>query len=288
MKTWFVTGATGGLATSVIKKLLKRGDRVAATTHREGALADLKSQYGNQLWETTMDLKSDQDIHKVVDKAFTELGTIDVLLNNAAYGLYGAVEGISAKQVEDVFEVNLFGSLSTVRAFMPHFREQGHGHIVQISSMAGEYSTQAMGMYSSSKWAVEAAFEALASEVEPFNVQTTIVEPGGIRTNFVGGNGVFGADLPAYNGMVVDQITHQMKGDVPGIDVNAYIKMIAGDPRKMADQIIRRVDEGKGALRMALGSDAYKKIHDSLSNRLTALEAQKDIAYSTDADDYQG
>lgn len=187
---------------------------------------------------------------------------------------------------EDVFAVNLFGSLSTARSFMPHFREQGHGHIVQISSMAGEYSTQAMGMYSSSKWAVEAAFEALATEVAPFNVQTTIVEPGGIRTNFVGG-GVFGADLPAYQGTVVDQITHQIKGDVPGIDVDAYIKMIAGDPQKMADQIIKRVDEGKGALRMTLGSDSYNKIHEALSNRLTALENQKDIAYSTDADDYQ-
>lgn len=99
MKTWFITGATGGLATSVVSKLLKRGDRVAATTHREGALSGLKSQYGDQLWETTMDLKSDQDIKEVVNKAFNELGTIDVLLNNAAYGLYGAVEGISAEQV---------------------------------------------------------------------------------------------------------------------------------------------------------------------------------------------
>ncbi|MHA3066228.1 SDR family oxidoreductase [Lacticaseibacillus saniviri] len=288
MKTWFITGATGGLATSVVRELLERGDRVAATTRREGTLSDLKQKYGDQLWATTMKLKDDQAVHTVVDRAFAALGTIDVLLNNAAYGLYGAVESISAQQVADVFAVNLFGSLSTARAFLPHFREQGHGQIVQISSMAGEYSTPAMGMYSASKWAVEAAFEALAAEVAPFNVQTTIVEPGGIRTNFVGGNGAFGAEMTAYQNTPVDQIMLQMKGEVPGMDVADYVKMIAGDPAKMAHQIIARVEDGHGALRMTLGSDAYQKIHEALAGRLSALEAQKEIAYSTDADEYQG
>ncbi|GEK28407.1 SDR family oxidoreductase [Furfurilactobacillus siliginis] len=288
MKTWFITGATGGLATSVMRKLLENGDRVAATTRHAGALADLKAQYGDQLWESTMNLKDEQDVLLVVDQAFAELGTIDVLLNNAGYGLYGTVEGISAKQTEDVFAVNLFGSLNTARAFLPHFRKQGHGQIVQIASMAGQYSTQAMGMYSASKWAVEAAFEAMAQEVASFNIQTTIVEPGGIRTNFVGGNGAFGEDIKAYEGTQVDQITRQIKGDIPGVDVADLIKMIAGDPDKMAQQIIERVEAGHGPLRMTLGSDAYNKIHAALAERLEALEAQKDLAYKTDAADYQG
>lgn len=288
MKTWFITGATGGLATSVMRKLLQNGDRVAATTRHEGALADLKAQYGDQLWESTMNLKDEQDVMLVVDKAFAELGTIDVLLNNAGYGLYGPVESIDAQQTADVFAVNLFGSLSTARAFMPHFRQQGHGQIVQIASMAGQYSTPAMGMYSASKWAVEAAFEAMAAEVKSFNVQTTIVEPGGIRTNFVGGNGAFGEDIAAYEGTPAGQITHQIKGDVPGVDMAAYVKMIAGDPDKMAQKIIERVAAGDGPLRMTLGSDAYNKIHDALASRLEALENQKDVAYQTDADDYQG
>lgn len=288
MKTWFITGATGGLATSVVRELLQRGDRVAATTHREGALSDLKAQYGDQLWEATMNLKDDQAVQQVVAQAFADLGTIDVLMNNAAYGLYGAVESISAKQATDVFAVNLFGSLSTARAFMPYFRQQEHGQIVQISSMAGAYATQAMGLYSASKWAVEAAFEAMAAEVAPFNVQITLVEPGGIRTRFVSGNGAFGADMPAYHNTPVDQITHYIKGDLPEADSNNYLKMIAGDPRKMAHQIINRVEVGGGALRMTLGSDAYKKIHTALSDRLRALDDQKDLAESTDAADYQG
>lgn len=287
MKTWFVTGATGGLATAVIREVLERGDRVAATTHRADALSELKQEFGDQLWESAMNLKDPQDVKRVVAQAFADLDTIDVLLNNAAYGLYGTVEGISAEQTADVFAVNLFGSLNTARAVLPFFRHQGHGRIIQISSMAGEYSTPAMGLYSASKWAVEAAFEALAAEVAPFNVQTTIVEPGGIRTNFVGGHGAFGSDLAAYQGTPVAQTLQQMRGDVPGIKIEDLLKMIAGDPRKMAHQIVNNADQVHSPLRMTLGSDAYQKIHASLSERLAALEAQKELADATDADDYQ-
>lgn len=286
MKTWFITGATGGLATAIISELLERGDRVAATTRKKDALATLKEKYGTQLWVTALDLTNPQAVSDAVDQTFQTFGTVDVLLNNAAYGLYGTVEGISAKQTADVFNVNVFGSLNTARMFLPHFRKQGSGQIIQIASMAGQYSTPVMGMYSASKWAVEAAFEALAAEVAPFNIQTTIVEPGGIRTNFVGGNGVFGEDPIDYQGTEVEKIVRLMKGDVPGMDLATYEKYIAGDPEKMAHQIINRVDVGKGPLRLTLGSDAYQKIKASLEARLTALTEQKAVAYSTDADDY--
>ncbi|WDF82121.1 SDR family NAD(P)-dependent oxidoreductase [Lacticaseibacillus pabuli] len=286
MKTWFITGATGGLASLVVRDLLKRGDRVAATTHRAGALADLKTAYGDQLWEATMNLQDPDDVQQVVARAFKDLGTIDVLLNNAAYGIYGPVESISAQQTTDVFAVNLFGSLNTARAFLPYFRKQGRGQIVQISSMAGEYTSPAMGIYSASKYAVEAAFEAMALEVAPFNVHVTVVEPGGIRTGF-GVKGAFGADMPAYQGSAAGNLTAYIKGAVPGTDAEAMLKQIAGDPQKMADAIVRRVDEGDGPLRMTLGSDAYAQIHASLAARLAALEKQKDLAFATDADDYE-
>ncbi|KRK47828.1 Short chain oxidoreductase [Secundilactobacillus kimchicus JCM 15530] len=286
MKTWFITGATGGLATAIISQLLERGDRVAATTRKKDALAALESEYGAQLWVTALDLTNPQAVNGAVNQAFQIFGTVDVLLNNAAYGLYGTVEGISTKQTGEVFSVNVFGSLNTARTFLPHFREQGGGQIIQIASMAGQYSAPVTGMYSASKWAVEAAFEALATEVEPFNIQTTIVEPGGIRTNFVGGNGVFGEDPIAYQDTKVEKMVRLMKGDVPGMDLATYEKYIAGDPEKMAHQIISRVDVGKGPLRLTLGSDAYQKIKASLEARLAALTEQKTVAYSTDADDY--
>lgn len=284
MQTWFITGATGGLASEVIQELLERGDRVAATSRKLGALDSLKEKYGSQLWQTTLDLTNEAEVNAVVAQAFTELGTIDVLLNNAAYGLYGAIEEISEQQMKNVFEINLFGSLRTAKAFLPFFRKQGHGQIIQISSMAGHYSTPAMGLYSASKWAVEAAFEALAEEVKPFNIQTTIVDPGGIRTNFVSGNGAFGEQLEVYQNTEVGQVISMMKGEVPGLDIAAFKKMIVGDPAKMAHQIIELTDQKTNALRIALGSDSYQKIHESLAKRLSSLEAQKELAYSTDAD----
>lgn len=287
MKTWFITGATGGLASTVIKQLLERGDRVAATSRKVGAFDDLQKEYGENLWQSTLDLSNESEVKRTVANAFNALGTIDVLLNNAAYGMYGAIEEISEQQMKDVFEINFFGSLRTAKAFLPYFRNQGGGQIIQISSMAGHYSTPAMGMYSASKWAVEAAFEALAKEVAPFNIKTTIVDPGGIRTNFVGANGAFGKQLDVYQETEVGKITSLMQGGVDeNIDIESYIKTIAGDPEKMAFQIIKHVELDKHELRLVLGSDAYRKIHSSLSSRIRSLEEHKELSFSTDADDY--
>lgn len=285
MQTWFITGASGGLASRITQKLLERGDRVAATVRKEGVLDDLQKQYGSQLWQAQLDLTNTQQIGKTVERAFKELGTIDVVLNNAAYGLYGAVEEVSDDQIEQLFTTNVFGSLRVARAALPFLRKQGRGQIIQISSMAGQYSVPAMGLYSSSKWAVEAAFEALAKEVEPFGIKTTIVEPGGIRTDFAAGKAVFGNQIEAYQNTEAGKTISMMKGNVPNLDIEKLKKMVVGDPDKMAEQIVRRADQGEGPLRMALGSDAYQKIRASLLEKLEALDAQKELAYSTDADD---
>lgn len=281
MKTWFITGASGGLASCITRRLLERGDRVAATVRKPGVLDDLKAQYGSRLWQTNLDLTNPQQITDVVERAFAEFGTINVFVNNAAYGLFGAVEEASDKQIEHLFMTNVLGSLRVARAAMPFLRNQGTGHIVQISSMAGHYSVPAMGLYCSSKWAVEGAFEALAKEAAPFGIKTTIVEPGGIRTNFAAVNAVFGERMDVYRDTEAGKLISMMKGEVPGLDMS----MVVGDPDKMAQQIIHGVDQGDGPIRMALGSDAYKKIRASLLEKLAALDAQKELAYSTDADD---
>lgn len=289
MKTWFITGATGGLATAVIKQLLENGDRVAVTSRKEGAFDDLKKQYGDQLWQSPLDLSDEDDVKRTVNEAINDLGKIDVLLNNAAYGLYGAIEEISELQMKDVFEINLFGSLRTAKAFLPHFRKQDGGQIIQISSMAGHYSTPAMGMYSASKWAVEAAFEALSQEVAPFNIRVTIVDPGGIRTNFVGGNGAFGDRLSAYDNTPTGKITDIMQNGLTGAsqtEIDSYLKTIAGDPQKMATKIVSLTQTDTPPLRIVLGSDAFQKIHSSLISRIHALEENKTLSWSTDADDY--
>jgi len=285
MQTWFITGASGGLASQIVRRLLDRGDRVAATVRKPGVLDDLQAQYGSQLWQAQLDLTHPQQIVEVVERAFAELGTIDVFVNNAAYGLYGAIEEASDRQIEHQFATNVLGSLRAARAVMPHFRQQGRGHLVQISSMAGHYSVPGMGLYCSSKWAVEGAFEALAKEAAPFGIRTTLVEPGGIRTNFITSNAVIGERMDVYRNTEAGQLVSLMKGELPGYDRSMFNQIVIGDPDKMAQQIIRRVDEGEGPMRMALGSDAYEQIRAALLERLAALEAQKELAYSTDADD---
>lgn len=285
MQTWLITGASGGLASRITQRLLDRGDRVAATVRKPGVLDELQAQYGSQLWQANLDLTNPQQIAEVMEHAFTELGTIDVFVNNAAYGLYGAVEEASDTQIEHLFQTNVLGSIRAARAILPHFRKQGGGHIVQISSMAGHYSIPGMGLYCASKWAVEGAFEALAREAAPFHIKATMVEPGGIRTNFITSNAVFGERMDVYRDQEAGQFVSLMKGELPGIDMSAFNQMVVGDPDKMAEQIIQRVDQGEGPLRMALGSDAYEQIRAALLKRLDALEAQKDLAYATDADD---
>lgn len=284
MRTWFITGASGGLAIRMVHHLLARGDRVAATIRKPGVLDELQATYGSMLWQANLDLTDAEQIEAVVKRAIAELGTIDVLVNNAAYGLYGAVEEASNAQLEHLFQTNVFGSLRVARALLPHFRSRSSGHLVQISSMAGHYATPGMGLYCSSKWAVEGAFEALAKEVAPFGIQSTMVMPGGIRTNFVIGNAVYGQPMEAYREHEAGQFTRMMKGEVPGIDMSMFEQIVVGDADKMAVQIIRRVDQGEGPLRMALGSDAYEDIRSALLERLAALEDQKELAYSTNAD----
>ncbi|WP_411344468.1 SDR family oxidoreductase [Paenibacillus sp. WLX1005] len=284
-KTWFITGATGGLATPLIERLLKRGDRIAATIRKPGALDAWKQQYGDQLWIAQLDLTHPEQVNEVVQRAFTELGQIDVFVNNAAYGLYGAVEEAADEQIEHLFQTNVFGSLRAVRAALPFLREQGGGQIVQIASMAGHYSIPGMGLYCASKWAIEAAIEALALEAAPFHIHTTMVEPGGIRTSFITGNAVFGERMDVYRDQEAGKFVSLMKGELPGIDMNTFNRMVVGDPAKMAEQIMQAVDRGNGPLRLALGSDAYEYTRKALLDRLEALEAQKELAFSTDADD---
>ncbi|WP_127495102.1 SDR family NAD(P)-dependent oxidoreductase [Paenibacillus glycanilyticus] len=241
MKTWFITGATGGLAIQMVHHLLERGDRVAATIRKPGILNELQAQYGSRLWQANLDLTNAAQIKEVAERAIGELGTIDVVVNNAAYGLYGAIEEASDDQLEHQFQTNVFGSLRVARAFLPHLRNRGVGHIVQIASKAGHYATPGMGVYCASKWAIEGAFEALAQEIAPFGIKTTIVDPGGIRTGFAANNGRFGEQMDVYRDQASGKMISMMKGEVPGIDLSMLEKLVVGDPDKMARAILQIV-----------------------------------------------
>ncbi|QGQ95087.1 SDR family oxidoreductase [Paenibacillus psychroresistens] len=276
MKTWFITGTSSGFGRSLTELLLERGDRVAATARKTNTLDDLKAVYGDQLWVAVLDVTDTQSIREVVDQAFKELSHIDVVVNNAGYGLFGASEEVSDEQITHQINTNIIGSIQVTRATLPYLRAQGGGRILQLSSMGGQIAFPALSIYHATKWAIEGFIESVVQEVASFNIQVTLVEPGGARTNFAGGSMIAGEAMAVYENTPVGYMRNTMKV----IDNEA----IKGDPVKMAHAMIAAADAEKAPLRLTLGSDAYEFVHKSLTSRLAVLEAQKDLAYSTDVD----
>ncbi|WP_128102242.1 SDR family oxidoreductase [Paenibacillus sp. DCT19] len=274
MKTWFITGTSSGFGRSLTELLLERGDRVAATVRKENALHDLKDRYGDQLWVATLDVTDTPAIKNVVNQAFEELGQIDVVVNNAGYGLFGAAEEVSDEQIIHQFNTNVIGSIQVIRAALPHLRAQGGGRIFQLSSMGGQVAFPALSIYHATKWAMEGFIESLVQEVASFNIQATLVEPGSARTNFGGSSMMAGVPMSEYENTPVGYIRQmsQEAGD----------NQFPGDPVKMAQAIINAADSEETTLRLTLGSDAYELVSKSLASRLAALEEQKEVALSTD------
>jgi NAD(P)-dependent dehydrogenase (short-subunit alcohol dehydrogenase family) len=242
-RTWFITGASQGIGRELTEQLLARGERVAATARRPANLAPLREEHPDCLWTACLDVTDTAGVRTVVERAFGELGRIDVVVSNAGYGLSGAAEALSDAEIEREIATNLTGSIQLARAVLPYLRLQGGGRIVQLSSMGGQWAMPGLSIYHATKWGIEGFLEALIPEVAPFGIEVTMVEPGTSRTNF-------GA--------------------------------ARGDPVKMAAAIIASADTHPAPKRLTLGSDAYTNVKSALEQRLAALQAQRDLALSTD------
>ena len=276
LKTWFITGINSGFGRVITELLLQRGDRVAGTARKLGQLDELKKRYSEQLWVTSLDVTDYSAIRKAVDAAFQHFGRIDVIVNNAGYAIIGAAEEFTDEQLHHQLNTNLLGSIQVVRAALPHLRKQNGGRIVQMSSVGGQIAFPGMSIYHVSKWGIEGFFEAITEELAPFHIQTTIVEPGGGRTSiFDEGRLLHAQALPAYEDTQARQT---------GTFLASGSYTPPGDPGRMMQAVIDNVDQAEAPRRLVLGSDAYTAIHDVLTKRLAALEAQKDIASSTDAE----
>jgi NAD(P)-dependent dehydrogenase (short-subunit alcohol dehydrogenase family) len=274
MKTWFITGTSSGFGRILTQKLLLRGDRVAATLRKPEALNDLKAQYADHLWIAPLDVTDTAAIYQTVARAFTDLGHIDVVVNNAAYALFGAAEEASEEQIRHQIDTNVMGSIGVIRAALPHLRAQGGGRILQISSEGGQIAYPNFSYYHTTKWAIEGFVEAVAQEVAPFHIEFTLVEPGPTKTNFVGG-------LVRPPAMAV--YDHTPAGEIRRALVNGSFN-VTGDPDKMVDAMLRSVDQSPAPRRLTLGRDAYMRVRAALVERLAALDAQKEIAFSTELD----
>lgn len=273
-RIWLITGINSGFGREMAEQLLERGDRVAGTLRKMEAVDDLRATYGDRLWTAPLDLTDLPAIQTVVAKAFEDLGRIDVIVNNAGYGLFGPAEGLTDDQVRHQIDTNLLGPIRLTRAALPHLRAQGGGRIFALSTYGGQATHPGASLYHASKWGLEGFFDSLASEVSPFGIGVTIIEPGGART-------AFRATAASSMGSIGEAFK-----DTPIGGMRKYLTdpsiLPVGDPAKMVEIMIGSVDYEPAPKRIALGSDAYTMIQKSLAERLAAIEAQRELAASTD------
>jgi NAD(P)-dependent dehydrogenase (short-subunit alcohol dehydrogenase family) len=273
---WFVTGASGGLGRHLVAHALSAGDHVVATARKPQALADLADRYGRHLVVKTLDVAQPADVDDVVTDALSEFGHVDVVVNNAGYSIIGATEEMTDDQVHHQLATMLHAPIQITRAFLESMRIRGSGRFIQISSVGGQVAYPVSSIYHASKWGLEGFSEAVSKEVADFDIHFTIVEPGGMRTGF-GANGQFTPETTAYKPTAVGAFRRVM--------ANAGDEVYIGDPAKFAVAIFDTTRTARPPLRLALGTDSYDEIHHALSDRLTALEAQRDIARSVGFDD---
>ena len=269
-RTWLITGTSSGFGRLLTERLLARGDRVAATLRRPGALDDLRGEHGDRLWVGQLDVTDAAAVRRVVDEAWAALGGIDVVVNNAGHGVFASVEEASEEQIRRVVDTNLLGSIYVVRAALPHLRAQGGGRILQVSTAGGQTTYPNFGYYHASKWGIEGFCQTLAQEVAPFGIAVTIVEPGATPTGF-GSSLDTAPAMPEYDATPAGDVRRALaEGGFP----------LPNDPAKIAQAMIDLVDGGATPLRLPLGSDTYDDVRASLVARLAEHDAQRDVACS--------
>jgi NAD(P)-dependent dehydrogenase (short-subunit alcohol dehydrogenase family) len=200
-KVWFITGTSRGFGREWAIAALERGDRVAATARQLDSLADLVEQYGRAVLPLELDVTNSAQARAAVDRAHAHFGRLDVVINNAGYGLFGFVEEVTEAQVRAQLETNFFGALWVTQAALPHLRAQRQGHIIQVSSIGGITAFPGLSMYHASKWALEGFSQSLAQEVRPFGIHVTLIEPGGFDTDWSTSSADRAQALPAYAAM---------------------------------------------------------------------------------------
>jgi NAD(P)-dependent dehydrogenase (short-subunit alcohol dehydrogenase family) len=272
-RTWLITGVSSGFGRQLTDQLLKRGDRVVGTVRDTGKVTDLIERYPEAFHAEVLDVTDTAAIREVVERSFARLGRIDVIISNAGYGLFGAAEELSDKQVDHIVATNLVGSIQLIRAALPHLRAQGGGRIIQISTYGGQVAFPGNSMYHATKWGIEGFVESVAQEVASFGIGMTIVEPGGARTEFRYGSAQVAELMPVYD----DNPAHSF---LRMLDPKSALA--PGDPARMAARIIESVDVEPAPLRMVLGSQALESTLTTLRKRIANFEAQTKLAASTD------
>lgn len=273
-RIWLITGISSGFGKALTEQLLAKGDTVIGTVRtKKDDIKELEKQYPNTLDVEHLDVTDVNEIREVVNNAIAQHGKIDVLINNAGYGLFGAAEELRDEEIDKILATDLTGSIQMIRSVIPQMRKQGGGRIIQISSYGGQVAYPGNSMYHAAKFGIEGFCESVAQEVAPFNIGITIIEPGGARTEFRYGSAHVANLMREYD----NTPTH------------AFLKMLdpanglaPGDPAKMATRIIETVDQNPAPLHVVLGSQALQATIERLSKRLDEYKGETDLAASTD------
>lgn len=265
-KVWFITGASRGFGRIWAEAALTRGDKVAATARNASSLAELADQYGEALLPLELDVTDVDGVVNALAAAHRQFGRLDVVLNNAGYALVGAIEEIDEKDLQAELDTNVFGMLRVIKAALPYLREQGSGHILSVSSVAGIVANPIAGAYNMSKWAVEALHEALAKEVGAFGIKVTLIEPGAYATDFASAT-----SLKISEGLAPYAELRQQA-------FAAGAQMAFGDPKATPDAILAIVDAPKPPLRFFLGTEGLPVARAAYAARLAEWEAWEELS----------
>jgi NAD(P)-dependent dehydrogenase (short-subunit alcohol dehydrogenase family) len=264
-KVWFITGTSKGFGRVWAEAALERGDRVAATARNVASVRDLEERYGDRVLAIALDVTDKSAVDKAVAQTIAHFGRIDVAINNAGYGLFGAVEEVSEAEARAQLETNFFGALWVTQAVLPQMREQKSGHIIQVSSIGGVNAFPTIGMYHASKWALEGFSQSLAAEVAPFGIFVTLVEPGGYATEWGGASAKHATPLPAYDATRA-AIASFRKSSVPG------------DPDATGAAILKLVDAEKPPLRIFFGSGGLPMTRAEYARRIETWEQWNELS----------
>lgn len=266
-KTWFITGASRGFGREWSIAALERGDSVAATARDTSTLDDLAAQYGDRLLPLRLDVTDRDAVFAAVARAHEHLGRLDVVVNNAGYGQFGMVEEVSEAEARQQFDTNVFGALFVTQAALPYLREQGSGHVLQVSSIGGISAFPNIGIYNASKWALEGFSQSLAQEVADFGIRVTLIEPGGFSTDWGGASSKHAEPNPAYDAYR-EKAAEQRRARVAS----------PGDPVASRAAVLQVVDAEDPPLRVFFGTAPLEIATRDYESRLAEWRAWQPVA----------
>ncbi|RYG69466.1 SDR family NAD(P)-dependent oxidoreductase [bacterium] len=274
-KVWLVTGSSSGLGRDIAEAILESGDRLVATARKPDQLADLKQKYGEQVQLAALDVTDEGAANAAVQLAVDSFGKLDVLVNNAGFGNIIPFEQMTPDDFRSQVETNFFGVVNLSRAALPVLRQQRSGHIMQVSSVGGRVGSAGLSAYQAAKWAVGGFSEALAQEVAGFGVKVSVLEPGGMRTNWGTRAGSEPPTLMAEYEPTVGAFLGMLE---------RYVGKETGDPKKVAQIILRLAEHANAPLHLLLGSDAIDYAGQTETARKATDELWKSVTLATDFD----